>query len=98
MTSDSHAFTCFPDQHRDVDADRADHGAASAQRTAVIDQRFPIGEILVREGTGKAQCLAEFTPEGVFLFPDLAQRFEFVDGCVLRISRFGKEQAGNRQE
>ena len=94
MTCGGHAFARLADHVSDIVADRADHGTAPAQGATVVDQRFPIRQILVSQWFGQTQCLAEFAPEGVFLFPHLAQRFHLVDRGVFRITRFGEKQAG----
>ena len=78
----------------DVVADRADHGAAPAQGTAVVDQGLPVGQFLIGERFGESQCAAELAPEGVFLFPHLAQRGDLVDRRILRLARLGEKQAG----
>ena len=80
--------------HVHLQCQRAYHGAASAQGAAVVDQGFPVGQVLIGQWFGKTQCAGEFAPEGVFLLPDLAQRVQFVDRGVFWLTCLGEEQAG----
>ena len=94
MARRRHALAHLAHHVGDVVADRADHRAAAAQRAAVVDQRAPLGEFRVRDRLRQAGQPGQLAEQGVLLLPGAAQRLQLVDGRVLRIARFGVEQAG----
>ncbi len=71
---------------------RADHGTTAAHGAAVVDQRLPFRQFCIGHRLGQAEHLAQLAEQRVFLLPDTAQRFQFVDRRVFRVAGFVVEQ------
>ncbi len=94
QTGLEHAVARFLHQLRDVDAHRADRGAATAHRARVVQQLLPVLQIGNAGLFDQSQCAHDGRKRAGLAPIGAAQQFQLADGRVLGVSGGHVEMAG----